>query len=353
MNPLPPTPDSHPSPAARPRGARGDFFARCEIAQAWVAGPWLGLLLLGLFLLSQAFTQGCRRSGEFVVVYAAQDRVFAEPIFAEFTRESGIEVRAVYDNEATKTTGLANRLLTEADHPQADVWWSNEEMRTWQLEQEGALVRPIHDFGRRERVLVVHTHTLATRSWEGFSLKQLGEPEFRGRVALAFPLFGSTAAHFLTLRQRWGEPAWQAWCRALMANRPWLMDGNSVVVRAVANGQAAVGLTDSDDVRFAQREGLPVVALPLPSHEGLRLANTVALVNRAPHREAGERLARFLAGPGVQVRLVAAGAIDADRPTTSPTPEPSGSGSEANWTEVLAELDPALSWMQSVFVRVP
>src|SRR6266478_5951329 len=46
-----------------------------------------------------------------VVVYASQDEVYAEPILQEFTKETGIKVQAVYDSEAVKTVGLANRLL--------------------------------------------------------------------------------------------------------------------------------------------------------------------------------------------------------------------------------------------------
>jgi iron(III) transport system substrate-binding protein len=68
-----------------------------------------------------------------VVVYAAQDQVYAEPILREFEKETGIKVKAVYDSEAVKTVGLANRLLAERSLPQCDVFWGNEEMRTRQL----------------------------------------------------------------------------------------------------------------------------------------------------------------------------------------------------------------------------
>src|SRR6267142_2407557 len=68
-----------------------------------------------------------------VVVYCAQDQTYAEPIFRDFEKENGIKVRAVYDNEAVKTVGLANRLLAERRHPQCDVFWGNEEMSTRQL----------------------------------------------------------------------------------------------------------------------------------------------------------------------------------------------------------------------------
>ena len=71
-----------------------------------------------------------------LVVYAAQDQVYAEPILGEFTKQTGIKVRAVYDSEAIKTVALANRLLAERSHPQCDVFWNNEELRTRQLEAQ-------------------------------------------------------------------------------------------------------------------------------------------------------------------------------------------------------------------------
>ena len=92
----------------------------------WVAG------LLGMAIIL-GWT-GCseNRSNQ-VVVYAAQDQVYAEPIFESFTRETGIRVLPLFDSEAVKTVGLANRLLAEKSHPQCDVFWGNEEMRARQL----------------------------------------------------------------------------------------------------------------------------------------------------------------------------------------------------------------------------
>ena len=46
-----------------------------------------------------------------VVVYTSLDKVFSQPILEEFEHKSGIKVKAVYDSEATKTTGLVNRLI--------------------------------------------------------------------------------------------------------------------------------------------------------------------------------------------------------------------------------------------------
>ena len=59
---------------------------------------------------------GCADSTSYneVVAYVSVDRKDAEPILMQFERESGIRVRAIYDAEAAKTTGLVTRLIAES-----------------------------------------------------------------------------------------------------------------------------------------------------------------------------------------------------------------------------------------------
>ncbi len=63
--------------------------------------------------------------------------------------------------------------------------------------------------GYRSRRLVINTNLLkgmpAPRS-----VGELTNQIWRGKVALAYLLFGTTATHFLALRQHWGEEKWQA-----------------------------------------------------------------------------------------------------------------------------------------------
>src|SRR5690349_8417207 len=86
----------------------------------------------------------CKRSapaqGE-VVPYTSVDQVFAEPNFRAFQDASKIEVRALFDTEETKSTGVLNRLLAEADTPRADVFWSGDPIRPFVLVKRG-LVEP-------------------------------------------------------------------------------------------------------------------------------------------------------------------------------------------------------------------
>lgn len=283
-----------------------------------------------------------------VVVYCAQDHVYAEPILTEFTRQTGIRVRSVYDSEAVKTVGLVNRLIAERSHPQCDVFWGNEELRTRQLAAQNVF-RPTNGWaamGYRSRRIVINTNLLDV-SRAPRSLLELTNAEWRGRVVLAYPLFGSTATHFMALRQHWGPEKWEAWCRALVANRPLIVDGNSVSAKMVARGEAWIGLTDSDDILVEQRRGAPLFALPLTA-ESLLLPNTVGVVRGAPHPDAAQKLFEFLQTRAALAPLVEAGALEGvDVP-----PEVAAAGTlRPDWSRVLQDLEPATARMREIFLR--
>ena len=74
-----------------------------------------------------------------MTIYVSTDRVFSEPVLRAYEQQSGVTVNAVYDTEETKSTGLANRLLAEQARPQADVFWSNEPVRTLVLKSRNVL----------------------------------------------------------------------------------------------------------------------------------------------------------------------------------------------------------------------
>ena len=105
----------------RPKGE----FAHRECSRFW-SGPVVALIaVLTAVTLSVV---SCRRNtaADEVILYCAQDQNYAEPILQQFEQETGIRVKTVYDSEAVKTVGLANRLLAERDRPQCDIFWGNE-----------------------------------------------------------------------------------------------------------------------------------------------------------------------------------------------------------------------------------
>jgi len=78
---------------------------------------FIRLVALSVTLLLGVLGCGKSNSRDVVVIYAAQDQVYAEPILRAFEKETGIKVKAVFDSEAVKTVGLANRLLAEREQP--------------------------------------------------------------------------------------------------------------------------------------------------------------------------------------------------------------------------------------------
>ncbi len=281
-----------------------------------------------------------------VIVYTSQDQEYAELILREFTKQTGIRALAVYDSEAAKTVGLVNRLIAESAHPQCDVFWNSEEFRIHQLAAKNLFREQDawKAFGYRSRRLVVNTNLLAAAA-APHSWSELTNEQWRGKVALSYPLFGTVATHFLALRQSWGNTRWQAWCRALQANKPLMVDGNSVVVKLVGSGEAWIGMTDSDDIAAGQREGLPVAALPLTG-ESLLIPNTVGVVRGAPHPAAAQKLFAYLQSPQVVGQLVAARALEGALASEVVT-----STLKPNWPDLLRELEPATATLKEIFLR--
>jgi iron(III) transport system substrate-binding protein len=304
-----------------------------------------------------------RTSQSQVIVYAAQDQVYAEPILREFEKETGIKVKAIYDSEAVKTVGLANRLLAEREHPQCDVFWGNEEMRTRQLAAQNVFreTNGWAAFGYRSRRIVINTNFVSERrAWPGAadaahdssrgflgapaSLLELTNAVWRGKLALAFPQFGTTATHFHALKQHWGEAVWLAWCRALAANKPFVVDGNSVVVKFVGRGEAWIGLTDSDDVLAGRREGAPLAMLPLTG-ETLLIPNTVGVIRNAPHRANAQKLFDFLQRREVAEKLVQANALEGAASATNTT------SLKPDWDSLFRGMETTTKQLNEIFLR--
>lgn len=306
-------------------------------------GPYFGItviVIIGLVAsISIPVLMKFKTASPSVIVYTSQDQEYAEPIFKKFTDQTGITIRPVYDNEAAKTVGLVNRLIAEKNNPQCDVFWNNEELRTRQLARDGIIQTNWVTFGSRTRRMVVNTYALPV--WRApKTVLALTNKEFYGKVALAYPLFGTTSAHFLALRQHLGQSGWQNWCQALAANKPFVVDGNSVVVKLVGKGEATIGLTDSDDVLAGQREGLPVDSVRL-NDDGFVIRNSAAILVGSRHPQAAEKLIQYLQSPDVIAALKKAGAIE---PTDAPA-------SSANWVELLANQNQSLDFLKGLFLR--
>jgi iron(III) transport system substrate-binding protein len=227
------------------------------------------------------------------------------------------------------------------------VFWNNEELRTRLLSARN-IFRETNGWvmmGYRTRRMVVNTNLLPLAQ-APVRFSDATNEMWRGKVALAYPLFGTTATHFLALRQHWGDAAWQAWCRALVANKPMLVDGNSVAAKQVGGGEALIGFTDSDDAASEQHEGLPIAKVSL-SDDSLIVHNTAGIVRGGPHPAEAQRLLDYLQSAAVQEQLLAKKALESATPGDPET----NPGLKVNWDDLLRDLDAGTKEMEAIFLR--
>ena len=263
-----------------------------------------------------------------VTVYVSTDRVFSEPVLRVFEHRRGIHVNAVYDTEETKSTGLANRLLAERERAHADVFWSNEPVRTLVLQSRGVLapyrspsasdIPPTFKdpdgywtaFSARVRVIAYNT-TLVPEKEAPASVLDLAEPKWKGQVAIADPRFGSTSFHVAALYVSLGDEKADDFFRRLKANSVKIVGGNSVVRDMVVKGEVKAGLTDTDDVNVALAGGAPI-AMVMPDKDGMgvpMMPNMVSMVAGAPHPEEAKQLIDYLLSHDVEAMLAKSEAV--------------------------------------------
>lgn len=330
-----------------------------------------------LCVLLMAAAAGCgrpSRPGE-VVVYVSHDLLYSEPILREFEQRSGLAVKIVGDTEATKTTGLVNRLLQSRRRPEADVFWNNEAMRTAQLADLGLLQSYVPaaaaglpaahcdpagrwtGFAARARVILYNTQLVAA-SDAPRSIHDLAAPRFRGRSAIANPLFGTTATHVAALFSHLGDEAAMDYLRRLKANDVRVVPGNAMARNLVMDGELAVCLTDTDDANGALVKGKPV-AMVYPDQDGmgtLVIPNTVAVVKGCPNPEGAIALVEHLLSSEVEAVLAQSQAAQMPLRSGIPPLSPAFDLSRVkampvDWQKVAARAEESARFVETVFLK--
>ena len=271
-------------------------------------------------------TPDSKDSGLSIVVYTALDREFSEPIFDDFTSETGIKIRAKYDTEANKSVALANLIIAEKERPRCNVLWNNEIIHTLRLQKEGLLAvykseqrdsydpqfydsnGHWHGFAARARVLLVNKKLVAKQDFPN-SIYDLADPKWKGRAAIAKPLFGTTASHATCLFTTLGEDNASQLFSQIKANAR-VFAGNKQVAQAVASGVVDFGLTDTDDAMIEIENGHPV-EIVYPDQETnqmgtLFIPNTLAIIKGSSSgNEQAKRLVDFLLSAKTEAKLAA------------------------------------------------
>jgi iron(III) transport system substrate-binding protein len=267
---------------------------------------------------------GCKNNADEVVVYCTVDQIFSEPILQDFEQQTGIKVRAVFDTEETKSTGVMNRLIAEKDNSQCDVFWSGDPVRNSLLQSRGITqpyqssqteLIPFHfreaghhwiGFSARARVLMYNKQSISPDALPK-SILDLTHVQYNGQFGIANPLFGTTTFHMAALFTVLGDSIAEKWMNDLKINQVTIATSNGDIKKRVMNGELAFGLTDTDDVFEAMKESPDVDYIFLDQQEEgigtLIMPNALSMIKDSPNAENGKKLMDYLLSRQTEAKL--------------------------------------------------
>ena len=279
-------------------------------------------LQIVIIILITLIFSSCNNNSNEVVVYTSVDQLFSEPILKAFEKETGITVKVVYDTEETKSTGVLNRLIAEKDNPQCDVFWSGDPIRTIVLKDKG-ITAPYNSkiaqdidmvfrdsdyhwtgFSARARVLIYNKDLLTPKEVPQ-SIFDLTKEQYRGEVAIANPLFGTTTFHIAALFVVLGDEKAKQFLSDLKSNDVVIATSNGDVKKQVIQGEVSCGLTDTDDAYEAMKEesNIGIVFLDQEGIGSLIMPNTVNLIKDSPNTENAKKLIDYLLSKETEAKL--------------------------------------------------
>lgn len=319
---------------------------------------------------------GCGGGGRpQVVLFCAQDRIYADPAIKLFEERTGIQVLVQTDAEASKTVGLVTRLIAHKARPECDVFWNNELAQALVLKDEGILepyVSPAAEglpasqrdkdgywtgIAARARVILYNTEMVKPGE-EPRSIWDLADPRFQGKVAIARPLWGTTFTHAAALFQALGPEKAKEFFQKLKANGVKVAPGNAMARNLVADGEAAVCLTDTDDAHgaYLNKRAVKVV---FPDQDGLGtlvIPNTVVLIKGGPNETNGRKLVDFLLSAEVEALLAQSESAQMPlRPGVAGPPEPFDLARikrmEVDWAALAKRFPEVKAFIEAEFIK--
>jgi iron(III) transport system substrate-binding protein len=247
-------------------------------------------------------------------VYVSSDQPgTAEAILRRFTERTGLRVTSVIDKKTVAGPEIAQWLAGSGARPPADVFWTDEPVsipRLKPLDELTPYKSPARDgipvqftdpdgywtgFSASLRVIAFNP-ALVTKADAPRSIFDLRHPQWRGRVAMADPRFGTTSFYVAALYSNFGADRMDELFRQLKANDLRIVPDNQAVCSLISSGAVSVGVLDTDDAMTCRRTSPQLTVIYPRWDEGhvLVVPNMVALLAKAQHRNSGKKLIDFL-----------------------------------------------------------
>lgn len=295
-----------------------------------------------------------------VVVYTARKYQLVEDLFAEYSKATGTQVRAVTDDAGP----LIQRLRTEgADTPAdllitvdaGDLWYAADQGLLAPLESQtlmASIPANLRDPGNRWYGLAVRARTIAYSTTaftpEAFAAAvkgyaDLAAPAWKGKLCLRSSKHVYNRSLVAALIARYGEPKTEEIVRGWIANlatEPFSSD--TPLLQAIVAGQCSVGIVNHYYLgRMIAEKGAVPIAIRWPDQDGAGVHVNISgagLTAHAKHRDAAVKLLEWLATPAVQARFAAANQEYPANPAAQPTDIVRGFGAPVKDPIAVAEV---------------
>ena len=265
---------------------------------------------------SAVIFSGCKQTpnSNRVVLYCSVDDVYARPLIDELEKQTGLEIEPLFDTEATKTAGLANKIRAERNRPRADVFWSSALLQTLLMSDEGLLEAyqpptgkdlPARFQGKDWTGVGVRARVLVTRTPQSFDILSTGELASGGinPVGISNPQFGTASDWATAFATRWGTPKALNYFTNLQKNDVRILPGNGDVARQTAQGDLRFGVTDSDDYLAQIREKKPLV-LMATTRDNVLVPGAASVLKGAPNAQNARKLLDAIVSRQNEARLI-------------------------------------------------
>jgi iron(III) transport system substrate-binding protein len=153
--------------------------------------------------------------------------------------------------------------------------------------------------------VLIYNKNLVSEAQEPESIFDLLHERFRAKACMANPLFGTTSMHGAALFAVLGEEKAKTFFDGFVANGGKILTSNGEVRRRVANGEFAVGITDTDDANVARLEGKPI-GIVYPDADGMGtvlIPNCAVLIANGPNPQAAGQFIDYLLSPETERAL--------------------------------------------------
>lgn len=253
-----------------------------------------------------------------LLVYSERRPPLIEPIFAEYTRQTGVKVNVLVDQAAV----LIERLAAEGERSPADLLLTVDAGNLWQATERG-LFKPVQSdaleqaipehlrdpqgrwyaLTRRARTMVYNPDLIDAKQLSTY--EALAEPQFKGKLCLRSSRKVYNQSLTAMLIARHGEQATETVLKGWVANlaAPPFAD-DTLLIQAVAAGQCAVGIVNTYYFGRVQKDKPDINARLFWANQdagGTHVnVSGMGVTAHSKQPEAAQALLEWLAGPDAQ-----------------------------------------------------